>query len=255
MAPSRTERIRRLGSSRFNYWFGYVANVTLILWMGSRAIRGGHLALGWGQLAFFVVAGLYSWTLAEYLLHRYLYHVLPSFLSEGHELHHRSPRALIGVPWYLTTIAMVALHLLLIRVLNPASVGVVMASCWTGYVFYCLIHHGSHHWNFRNRWLRRMRRHHLIHHAHPDTNWGFTTSLWDHVFGTAYQRGGVRITSSRAAATVTSPAAERRDVLGTGGSVGLAQEAGHLAGVLQRQGPDRQRRHHAAEETAEHRPG
>jgi 4-hydroxysphinganine ceramide fatty acyl 2-hydroxylase len=196
MAPTRIERIRRLGSSRFNYWFGYVANVTLILWMGSRAIRDGQLALGWGQLAFFAVVGLYAWTLAEYLLHRYLYHVLPSFLSDGHELHHRSPRALIGVPWYLTTIAVVALHLLLIRALNPASVGVVMASCWTGYVLYCLIHHGSHHWTFRNRWLRRMRRHHLIHHAHPDTNWGFTTSLWDHVFGTAFQRDGVRVTSS-----------------------------------------------------------
>jgi hypothetical protein len=139
--------------------------------------------------------------------------------------------------------------------LNPASVGVVMASCWTGYVFYCLIHHGSHHWNFRNRWLRRMRRHHLIHHAHPHTNWGFTTSLWDHVFGTAYQRGGVRVTSSRGAATIAAPAAERRDVLGADGGVGLAQEAGHLAGVLQRQGPDRQRWYHAAEETAERRPG
>jgi sterol desaturase/sphingolipid hydroxylase (fatty acid hydroxylase superfamily) len=195
MAPTRIERIRRLGSSRFNYWFGYVANATLILWMGSRAIRDGQLALGWGQLAFFAVVGLYVWTLAEYLLHRYLYHVLPSFLSDGHELHHRSPRALIGMPWYLTTIAVVALHLLLIRVLNPASVGVVMASCWIGYVLYCLIHHGSHHWTFRNRWLRRMRRHHLIHHAHPDTNWGFTTSLWDHVFGTAYQPDGVRVTS------------------------------------------------------------
>jgi sterol desaturase/sphingolipid hydroxylase (fatty acid hydroxylase superfamily) len=195
MAPARTERIRRLGSSRFNYWFGYVANVTLILWMGSPAIRDGRLALGWGQLIFFAVAGLYTWTLAEYLLHRYLYHVLPSFLSEGHDLHHHSPRALIGVPWYLTTIAMVGLFLVLSRLLNPASVGVMLASCWTGYVFYCLIHHGSHHWNFRNRWLRRMRRHHLIHHAHPTTNWGFTTALWDHVFGTAYVRGGVRVTS------------------------------------------------------------
>lgn len=210
MAPPRTERIRRLGSSRFNYWFGYVANVALIIWMGSRAVQDGRLALGWGQLVFFTVVGLYSWTLAEYLLHRYLYHVLPSFLSEGHELHHRSPRALIGVPWYLTAIAMVAIHLALIRLLNPASVGVVMAACWTGYVFYCLIHHGSHHWHFRSRWLKRMRRHHLIHHAHPDSNWGFTTSLWDHVFGTAYSRSGV---------SVTSRSGDHRVVDGVGGEL------------------------------------
>jgi sterol desaturase/sphingolipid hydroxylase (fatty acid hydroxylase superfamily) len=33
-----------------------------------------------------------------------------------------------------------------------------------------------------------MQRHHLIHHTHPEFNWGFTTPIWDHVFGTHYDR-------------------------------------------------------------------
>ena len=183
----RTELIRRLGSSRFNYWFGYVANVGLVSWLGSRAFVDGQVVLSAGELMFLVVAGLFFWTLAEYLLHRFLYHVLSSFLSEGHTLHHDSPRDLIGVPWYLTTVAVLSAYKGWSQIASPAPVGVFMAATWLGYVLYCVAHHGSHHFRYRNRWLRRMRRHHLIHHAHPRHNWGFTTALWDHVFGTFYR--------------------------------------------------------------------
>jgi 4-hydroxysphinganine ceramide fatty acyl 2-hydroxylase len=191
----RLEQIRRLGSSRFNYWFGYVANVSLIAWMGSRALPAGRLALGWGQLVFLAICGLYLWTLAEYLLHRHVYHHLSSFLSQGHGLHHAAPRALIGVPWYLTAVAVVGLNRGLSLLLDPAAVGVVMAAAWSGYVFYCALHHLSHHGRLRSRWLSGMRRHHLIHHAHPDCNWGVTTPLWDHVFGTIYTPDSVRLSA------------------------------------------------------------
>jgi sterol desaturase/sphingolipid hydroxylase (fatty acid hydroxylase superfamily) len=184
-APRR-RLVARLGTSRFNYWFGYPVNVTLVAWLASRAFLGGQPP-GAGRALLLLAAGLVVWTLAEYLLHRYLYHVLPSFLSVGHALHHASPRALIGVPWYLTTIAALALYAGLARVADPGAIGLLMAGAGLGYVLYCLAHHGSHHWRMRHPWLRRMRRHHLIHHAHPGYNWGFTTSLWDRVFGTLYR--------------------------------------------------------------------
>ena len=180
----RTELIRKLGSSTFNYWFGYVANAALVVWLVSHGAHG----LGRLELAGFAVTGLFAWTLAEWLLHRYLYHLWPSFLAEGHALHHERPRALIGVPWYLTTIAIVLLFELLALALRPASTGVVMGFAWLGYIFYCLAHHGSHHWQLPRGWLKTMKRHHLLHHAHPDYNWGFTTPLWDHVFATHYDR-------------------------------------------------------------------
>jgi sterol desaturase/sphingolipid hydroxylase (fatty acid hydroxylase superfamily) len=187
VSPERRAFVRRLGSSRFNYWFGYPVNVALVLWLGSRAAAGGHPAPGWGRALALFVAGLFAWTLAEYLLHRYLYHVLPSFLSVGHGLHHNTPRELIGVPWYLTTAAALALYAGCSRVANAAAVGLLTSGAGLGYILYCLAHHASHHWPVRNRWLRHMRRHHLIHHAHPACNWGFTTSLWDRVFGTLYR--------------------------------------------------------------------
>ena len=190
----RTEWIRRLGSSTFNYWFGYVANVSLVIWLVSHAftggvtggVTGGRARLGGLELLAYAAAGLLSWTLSEFLLHRYVYHLWPSFLSEGHALHHDKPRALIGVPWYLTTIALVLVYELLALLFRPASTGVVMGFNWLGYILYCITHHGSHHWNFNWGWFKRMKRHHLIHHAHPEYNWGFTTPIWDYVFGTHY---------------------------------------------------------------------
>jgi sterol desaturase/sphingolipid hydroxylase (fatty acid hydroxylase superfamily) len=184
----RRELVRRLGSSRFNYWFGYVANVGLVVWLASQAWRGGRGAPGAVGLVGLALGGLLFWTMAEYLLHRYVYHELPSFLSVGHGLHHASPRAHIGVPWWLTTVLVVAVFLLVQRWLDPAALGVFMAACWSGYLLYCIAHHGSHRWRFRSRWLRNMRRRHLIHHARVRYNLGFTTALWDRVFGTYLDR-------------------------------------------------------------------
>jgi sterol desaturase/sphingolipid hydroxylase (fatty acid hydroxylase superfamily) len=194
----RTELIRKLGSSSFNYWFGYVANIALVVWLVSHAFARGH-ALAVGPFVVYASAGLLAWTLAEWLLHRYIYHLWKSFLTEGHALHHAKPRALIGVPWYLTTIAIILLFELVAIPLRPSSTGVVMGFAWLGYIFYCVLHHGSHHWRFQRGWLKTMKRHHLLHHAHSDYNWGFTTPLWDYVFGTHYdraRRAGTPIRSS-----------------------------------------------------------
>jgi len=183
----RRELIRRLGSSTFNYWFGYVANLTLVGWMVSHAFHEGHPALGPLAFAGCAILGLVSWTLSEFLLHRYMYHLWPSFLSEGHGLHHKRPRDLIGIPWYLTTIAVILIFEGLILIFPLAPTAVILGFNWLGYVGYCIAHHASHHWNVRNPWLMRMKVHHLVHHRHPEFNWGFTTTVWDHLFGTAYK--------------------------------------------------------------------
>ncbi len=184
---TRTELIRKLGSSVFNYWFGYVANIALVIWLCSHAVTSTP-RLGAGAFVAYAAIGFVSWTLTEWFLHRYVYHLWTSFLTEGHALHHKSPRSLIGVPWYLTTIAIILVFEGLAFVFRPAATGVVMGFNWLGYILYCVAHHGSHHWSFKVAWLKRMKRHHLIHHAHPAYNWGFTTPFWDHVFGTHYDR-------------------------------------------------------------------
>lgn len=183
-AVSRKARIREFSSSVFNYWFGYAANVALVIWLSSRAIAGGqsHLsATGWVVCA---LSGLFAWTLAEYVLHRYLYHEVESPLRVGHELHHEEPKSLLGVPWWVTTVAIVGLYYGAAMFLNPAATGVVMGFAWLGYIGYCFMHHSFHHFTWRARWFVRLRKHHMIHHARHNVNWGVTTAFWDRVFGT-----------------------------------------------------------------------
>lgn len=182
------DSIRRLGSSQFNYWFGYVANISLVAWMASHGVAHGRPVMPWLSVLSEVAAGFLLWTFLEYVLHRYVYHVIPSFLSVGHDLHHQTPRELIGVPWYLTTIIVVVTFKIAAALTQPAAAGTVLAATWLGYVGYCLAHHASHHWRLPKGPLRRMKQHHLLHHAYPDYNWGFTTGLWDVVFHTAYPR-------------------------------------------------------------------
>src|ERR1017187_10152721 len=53
-------------------------------------------------------AGLATWTLIEYWLHRVLFHHAP-ILSRIHERHHHSPQDLIGTPaWAILLIALIA---------------------------------------------------------------------------------------------------------------------------------------------------
>ena len=189
MSPTPTPnphsaRIRELSSSVFNYWFGYVSNIAMVFWLTSRAFEGGQLQLSVTTFAAYAFGGLTMWTLGEYGLHKFLYHEVESPLKVGHDLHHSEPTSLLGVPWWMTAIAVVGLFYGFAAFFNPAITGVVMAFAWLGYIGYCFIHHSLHHFHWRNRWFMSLRRHHLLHHAKHNVNWGVTTDLWDRVFRT-----------------------------------------------------------------------
>lgn len=138
--------------------------------------------------------GLLGWTLIEYWLHRVLFHHAP-ILLRIHNLHHHSPQALIGTP------AWASLLLAVIAVASPswAALGfdlgtAATAGLVTGYLWYVFVHYATHHWRSRrNSYLYRARlRHARHHHLSQDGNFGVTTALWDHVFGTVLKGHRVR---------------------------------------------------------------
>lgn len=130
--------------------------------------------------------GLLGWTLIEYLLHRVLFHHAP-VLSQIHERHHRSPLELIGTPAWVS----ILLALLLVAAPSWATLGFSFGTAAatglaTGYLWYVFVHYAAHHWQTdRGSYLYRARLRHAGHHHSPQSgNFGVTTSLWDHVFGT-----------------------------------------------------------------------
>ncbi|HYK65354.1 MAG TPA: hypothetical protein VEY94_10425, partial [Patescibacteria group bacterium] len=59
------------------------------------------------DLAIFA-AGLFAWTLVEYVIHGVLGHAHRTFVTALHDVHHRDPRAVFAMHAYIPTAVLVA---------------------------------------------------------------------------------------------------------------------------------------------------
>lgn len=140
------------------------------------------------SLGLFVV-GVLGWTLAEYLIHRFVFHHAP-ILKAVHMVHHDAPRALTGTP----TIGTVLAFLLLVFwpmtwLFKVPSAAALTAGVMLGYLAYVGVHYIVHHTgSFGSKTLRRLIRIHAVHHYDTEYNFGVTSALWDWVFGTLAPR-------------------------------------------------------------------
>jgi sterol desaturase/sphingolipid hydroxylase (fatty acid hydroxylase superfamily) len=151
---------------------------------------GSPRGAAWTSLVL-VVVGWSSWTLIEYLLHRFVLHGVYPF-SQWHAEHHRRPVALICTP----TLVSAALVFSLVFVPAWLLVGLWPASAVTlgvliGYLGYAVTHHATHHWRADNTWLNQRKRWHALHHGsgRAPGHYGVTSAFWDRVFGSAHPRG------------------------------------------------------------------
>jgi sterol desaturase/sphingolipid hydroxylase (fatty acid hydroxylase superfamily) len=142
----------------------------------------------------YVAAGYMVWTLIEYWLHRLVFHmpVRGRFTARIyfflHGVHH-------DWPWDSTRLVMppsVSLSLGVIfyvgvrALLAPASAHAVFAGMAIGYLAYDMIHWYTHAGAPKTRWMRFLRRQHMMHHfKEPGTRFGVSCPWWDFVFGTS----------------------------------------------------------------------
>lgn len=172
--------------SKFGYFAEFLLFPPLVLIATLLAFHAAHppRPLVW---ALVFCGGLLGWTLIEYLLHRVLFHHAP-ILSKIHQSHHHAPQELIGTPaWASMLVGLIAVaspswEFLGFRLATAATAGLV-----SGYLWYVFVHHASHHLRPRRGsylyWARM--RHARHHHLSDSGNFGVTTAIWDHVFGTA----------------------------------------------------------------------
>ncbi len=139
----------------------------------------------WLALAM-VPLGLLTWTLVEYLVHRFVLHKVPG-LQEMHQAHHDETQELIGTPTPLS------LPILFLVVLWPMTyvLGTSLALLWfagflIGFIYYTFVHYAVHHlssggWSF----MKKLKfQHNVHHHGTSNQNFGVSTALWDHIFRT-----------------------------------------------------------------------
>jgi sterol desaturase/sphingolipid hydroxylase (fatty acid hydroxylase superfamily) len=150
-------------------------------------------------IVFGFLTGLFLWTLAEYTLHRFLFHYQPKtprqerifFLFHG--IHHAQPQDKtrlvmpfpVSIPLALLFYGLFYLilgeFLHLTRWVNPLVAGYII-----GYIIYDLTHYAAHHFPMRSGYAKYIKRHHMAHHyKNPNTRFGVSSPVWDWVFGTA----------------------------------------------------------------------
>jgi sterol desaturase/sphingolipid hydroxylase (fatty acid hydroxylase superfamily) len=170
--------------------------ITPILWFGFPIAYG--LMVGTRRYGVVSAIGLFlggwlAWTLMEYLLHRYFFHLTAStkagrfryFMVHGY--HHEFPEdgmRLVAPPMMSWPLAVVTAALYY-AVLGPNTFFTVLAGTMTGYIAYDWIHYYTHHAHPRRGVGKWLRAYHLRHHFQDHhTRYGVSSPLWDVILGT-----------------------------------------------------------------------
>ncbi len=135
-----------------------------------------------------VLAGMISWSLMEYLIHRFLGHKHRNNPFAGEHLRHHAEGNYFAPPWKKVGAAVLVVGLAapLASLLVGPALGTLYAVSFTStYLTYELFHLRAHTHAGSTAYGRWLRRHHFAHHFHGAAyNHGVTSSVWDHVFGT-----------------------------------------------------------------------
>jgi sterol desaturase/sphingolipid hydroxylase (fatty acid hydroxylase superfamily) len=133
-------------------------------------------------LTFVFVAGLFAWTLLEYIIHGVLAHSHRTFVTPLHNEHHVDPRAVFAMrAWIPTAVVLIVLS----AIFGIAPAMIFLFGIVAGFAVYEWLHYRMHFALPSNAVEARLRARHLAHHLRePDAIFGVTTPIWDIVFGT-----------------------------------------------------------------------
>lgn len=165
------KRLFRLTKREYYADFFITPPITAVLTFIS--VRHG---VSWAWVGACMVGAL-AWTLYEYVLHRWISHDVWPF-TVLHAWHHDRQRDYIAVH----PAATVTFYAVLWATLGIKS-SAFMVGFSVGYIVYSIAHTCFHYGRVPS-WLMPLKRHHALHHAFHNINFGVSTTLWDRVFGT-----------------------------------------------------------------------
>ena len=145
----------------------------------------------------YALGGYVLWTLAEYWIHRVIFHFEPEdglgarlhrMVHGVHHDHPNDPLRLVMPPAASVPLALI-FYAAFWLVLGADRAFAFGAGFLAGYLAYDMIHYALHHHTPRTRmgkWLREL---HMRHHFQDDERgFGISAPYWDRVFGTMHVR-------------------------------------------------------------------
>jgi 4-hydroxysphinganine ceramide fatty acyl 2-hydroxylase len=146
------------------------------------------------DLLWLLPIGIFVWTLIEYGLHRFVFHVdisnqaIRRIVNGSHIEHHQAPRdgerILVQTAYAIgvSTMLGAAITVLCRDLFWTAG---ILTGIWMGFLYYEAVHYRVHMTAGSGLLLTLQRRAHFYHHFHNANRcFGVTTPLWDYVFGT-----------------------------------------------------------------------
>ena len=164
----------------------FIPVIVVMEWLG--ADRG----LAAWTLVLLTIAGLGIWTLTEYWLHRLFFHlpvrgpISRTIYFFVHGVHHDWPwdRSRLVLPPSVSILLAGAFYFLF-RGLFAPTYHALFAGFVLGYVIYDTVHWYTHAGAPKTRYLRFLRKQHMVHHfKQPGTRFGVSCPWWDVVFRT-----------------------------------------------------------------------
>ncbi|MCS7036084.1 MAG: sterol desaturase family protein [Saprospiraceae bacterium] len=156
------------------------------------------------QIMGLFLGGMLFFTLVEYLVHRYVYHIEPTterrrkFQWTMHGVHHAYPKdkSRLAMPPVLSVVIGTVL-LGLFRLTLGQYAFSFLAGFMVGYALYLVVHYSVHIFKMPKNALRVLWINHAIHHySEEDVMFGVSSPLWDYVFGTVpnrHKRASIRV--------------------------------------------------------------
>ena len=143
--------------------------------------------------------GVAIWTALEYWVHRFILHgrfpdgpgvfqhFLHKYFDHLHWEHHKRPWDGNHINGTISDTLPFVGPLALVSLLLPAwSLPALLAGILQAYIVEEWVHHSVHFYDFRGKYFRYIKRHHLYHHSPKGMNvaYGLTNGFWDIVYET-----------------------------------------------------------------------
>ncbi|KAJ9444978.1 Ceramide very long chain fatty acid hydroxylase SCS7 [Diplonema papillatum] len=191
------------GMSRYPWWYVLVAIPPIIAYGMILALYQNSVPPAQALVLFGI--GLFTWCLAEYLLHRWVFHLeagTPAsniFHFFAHGLHHLTPydeTRLTFPPYFTAVLAYMFWNFFMVVSLNHPGHSAMFGGFASGYLAYDVTHFLYHHSDCKSygnyefpkffaSYLQCMKSHHNVHHYLNDScNFGVSSPLLDYAFGT-----------------------------------------------------------------------
>jgi sterol desaturase/sphingolipid hydroxylase (fatty acid hydroxylase superfamily) len=153
-----------------------------------------ELEFTWNSVALIFLCGMLSWTLFEYVMHRWVFHMVAEsekarkivYIMHGNHHHYPRDKERLFMPPVPSLIIASIIFLLVYTLMGQLAFS-FFPGFMLGYLLYGSMHYAIHAWNPPFKWMKPLwRNHHLHHYKDEAKGFGVSTTIWDRVFGTMF---------------------------------------------------------------------